>query len=43
VDPDPTEQERADRLLFAGMTRATVRLGLVIRAANPLNQRFGGQ
>jgi len=43
VDPDPTEQERADRLLFAGMTRATVRLELVIRAANPLNQRFGGQ
>ncbi len=40
VDPDPTEQERADRLLFAGMSRATVRLELVMRAGNPLNQRF---
>jgi hypothetical protein len=41
VDPDPTEQERADRLLFAGMSRATVRLELVMRAGNPLNRRFG--
>jgi hypothetical protein len=41
VDPDPAEQERADRLLFAGMTRATVRLEMVMRSGNPLNQRFG--
>ena len=40
VDPDPTEPERTDRLLFAGMTRATVRLELVVRARNPLNRRF---
>jgi hypothetical protein len=42
VDPDPTDQERADRLLFAGMSRATVRLELVMGAGNQLNQRFGG-
>ena len=40
VDPDPAEQARADRLLFAGMSRATVRLELVMRAGNPLNRRF---
>ena len=40
VDPDPAEQARADRLLFAGMSRATVRLELVMRAGNPLNGRF---
>lgn len=40
VDPDPAEQERADRVLFAGMTRATVRLELVVRTGNPLNRRF---
>jgi superfamily I DNA and RNA helicase len=42
VDPDPTDQIRADRLLFAGMTRATVRLELIMRGDNPLNRRFGG-
>ena len=41
VDPDPADQERADRLLFAGMSRATVRLELVTSADNPLTQRFG--
>jgi UvrD-like helicase family protein len=40
VDPDPKDQDRADRLLFAGMSRATVRLELVVRAGNPLNRRF---
>ncbi len=40
VDPDPQDQVRADRLLFAGMTRATVRLELVMKADNPLNRRF---
>jgi superfamily I DNA and RNA helicase len=40
VDSDPAEPERADRVLFAGMTRATVRLELVMRAGNPLNRRF---
>lgn len=40
VDPDPAEPERTDRLLFAGMTRATLRLELVVRAGNPLNRRF---
>jgi hypothetical protein len=42
VDPEPADQVRADRLLFAGMSRATVRLELVMREGNPLNQRFGG-
>ena len=40
VDPDPTEQERATRLLFSGMTRATVRLELLVRAGNPFNAPF---
>jgi hypothetical protein len=40
VDPEPAEQERADRLLFPGMSRATVRLELVMKAGNPLNERF---
>jgi hypothetical protein len=37
-DPDPAEQERADRLLFAGMTRVTVRLELMMKAGNPLKK-----
>ena len=41
VDPEPLDQVRADRLLFSGMTRATGRLELVMRADNPLTQRFG--
>ncbi len=40
VDTEPADQEQADRLLFAGMSRATVRLELVVRAGNRLNQRF---
>jgi len=42
VDPEPTDPDRADRVLFAGMTRATVRLELVLRTGNPLNERFTG-
>lgn len=40
VDPDPGDADREDRLLYAGMTRATVRLDLVVREDNPLNGRF---
>jgi hypothetical protein len=40
VDPNARDGERADRLLFAGMSRATVRLELVVRSGNPLNERF---
>src|SRR5262249_16781790 len=41
VDPDQTDRERADRLLFAGMSRAPGRLDVVMSAGNQLNQRFG--
>ena len=40
VDPDPQDQVRADRLLFAGMTRATVRLELVMRSGQPAERSF---
>ena len=39
VDPDPADTDGADRLLFAGMTRATVRLELPVRQGNPLAER----
>jgi superfamily I DNA and RNA helicase len=36
IDPAPEKLERTQRLLFAGMARATVRLELVTKADNPL-------
>ncbi len=36
IDPTPDKLERTQRLLLAGMTRATVRLELVTKADNPL-------
>ncbi len=40
IDPDPERMERYQRLLFCGMTRATVRLEMVVRADNPHNRCF---
>jgi hypothetical protein len=42
VDPDREDAEFTERLLLSGMTRATVRLELVVRAENPLNARLLG-
>jgi hypothetical protein len=38
VDPMADKGEMFQRLLYSGMTRATVRLELVVKADNPLNQ-----
>jgi superfamily I DNA and RNA helicase len=40
VDPDVRYLERAEMLLYCGMTRATVRLELVVNRENDFNQRF---
>jgi superfamily I DNA and RNA helicase len=40
VDPDPEAADHGDRLLLSGMTRATVRLELVVRTDNPSNARL---
>jgi hypothetical protein len=40
IDPAPERLEHCERLAFAGMTRATVRLETLARASNPLNERF---
>jgi superfamily I DNA and RNA helicase len=40
VDPDPADLDQGERLLLSGMTRATVRLELLVRAANPLGATF---
>jgi superfamily I DNA and RNA helicase len=40
VDPDTEHLGRAEQLLFCGMTRATVRLDLVVNNGNEYNQRF---
>jgi hypothetical protein len=40
VDPDPRHPEQALRLLYAGMTRATVSLDVLARRGNPENERF---
>ena len=37
-DPMADKGEMFQRLLYSGMTRATVRLELVVKADNPLNQ-----
>jgi hypothetical protein len=40
VDPDTEHLERAEQLLYCGMTRATVRLDLVVNNGNDFNRRF---
>jgi len=40
IDPKVDRMDREDRLLYCGMTRATVRLDLVVRSDNPENRRF---
>ena len=40
VDPRAERLEREERLLFCGMTRATVRLELVVNSENDYNRRF---
>ncbi len=39
VDPASDRIERKERLLYCGMTRAAVRLDLVVRAGSPENRR----
>jgi hypothetical protein len=43
VDPTTDKWEAFRRLLYSGMTRATVRLELVLKADNPLNEPFLNQ
>ena len=38
VDPNPKNQDREERALFSGMTRATVRLEMVVNGSNPANK-----
>lgn len=40
VDPDPASVELEPRRLFCGMTRATVKLDLLVRAGSPFNAPF---
>jgi len=40
IDPRDDRPEREERLLYCGMTRATVRLDLLVQADNPANRRF---
>jgi len=40
VDPNTEHLERAEQVLYCGMTRATVRLDLVVNTANEYNSRF---
>ncbi len=40
VDPHSEHLTRAERILFCGMTRATVRLELVVNCENEYNSRF---
>jgi hypothetical protein len=42
-DPMTDKWESFRRLLYSGMTRATVRLELVVKAGNPLNEPFLSQ
>ncbi len=42
VDPDPDKLDRYQRLLYCGMTRATVRLELVVNRNNDYYSRFRG-
>ena len=40
VEPNTEHLERAEQLLYCGMTRATVRLDLVVNSENDFNRRF---
>jgi superfamily I DNA and RNA helicase len=40
VDPRPDRLAEEERVLYCGMTRATVRLDMVVQADNPENRRF---
>jgi superfamily I DNA and RNA helicase len=40
VDPSNDRMDQAYRVLYCGMTRATVRLDMVVRAGNAANRRF---
>jgi hypothetical protein len=40
IDPVPEKVEIFNRLLYSGMTRATVRLELLVKSDNPLNQVY---
>jgi hypothetical protein len=40
IDPVPEKVEIFNRLLYSGMTRATVRLELLVKSDNPLNQAY---
>jgi hypothetical protein len=40
IDPMPDKVETFNRLLYSGMTRATVRLELLLKADNPLNEPY---
>lgn len=40
VDPQNDRIDREERLLYCGMTRATVRLDMVVCTGNPENRRF---
>jgi len=40
VDPAQADKPHADMVLFSGMTRATVRLELLVNSKNPSNVRF---
>ena len=42
IDPDPVDVEQDERLLLSGMTRATLRLELLVRSGNLLNTRLLG-
>jgi hypothetical protein len=43
IDAMPERKDTFQRLLYSGMTRATVRLELVVKADNPLNESLLGQ
>ena len=40
IDPRADRRDREDRLLYCGMTRATIRLDLVACSCNPETRRF---
>ena len=40
IDPRVDRRDREDRLLYCGMTRATIRLDLVVCSGNPETRRF---
>jgi hypothetical protein len=40
IDPTPERFAHLEKVAFAGMTRATVRLEAVVKAGTPLNEKF---